>query len=347
MGNIITAAQAALALIEPAREAFDSVLADKSISFEREAGFAVQVITASDFAFKVARQNPQSVINAVTNIAAIGISLNPARKQAYLVPRDGKICLDISYMGLSDLAIASGSVRWVQAGIVRGSDNFRLSGYDKPPVHEYDPFAADRGDIRGVYVVVKTLDGDYLTHAMRIDAVWDIRDRSSAWKAYAKDGRKCPWVTDEEEMVKKTCVKQASKYWPKVERLDRAISYLNNDGGEGLDFTAAPEVQEEPVKAPVMPQRRSAPARNEVTDVAPKPAQAQAPSSVAANTTKTPASTTSSELATEGERKWVQASLDRVGIALNDACGQCGVPNFSALTKDGFVALRTFIRGAR
>lgn len=345
MGNVITAAQAALNLIEPARDAFDSVLSDKSLSFEREAGFAVQVISGSDYAFKIARQNPQSVINAVTNVAAIGISLNPIKRQAYLVPRDGKICLDISYLGLADLAIGSGSIRWVQAGIVRGNDNFRLSGYDKPPVHEYDPFATDRGDIRGVYVVVKTLDGDYLTHAMRIDAVWDIRDRSSAWKGFVSKGTKCPWVTDEEEMVKKTCVKQASKYWPKVERLERAVHYLNTDGGEGLEFFDAPPAEEP--KAPVMPQRKSAPAHTGVTDVEPRQAKAQAPSSVAENTTEASLNTDSGELATEGERKWVQMNADRAGIDLKDACAQCGVKNFDVLTKTGFAALRAIIRSAR
>jgi hypothetical protein len=78
-------------------------------------------------------------------------------------------------------------------------------------------------------------DGDYLTHSMPISKVYDIRDRSEAWKAYKKDKSKtCPWVTDEEEMIKKTCVKQASKYWPKSPRLDAAIHHMNTDGGEGI-----------------------------------------------------------------------------------------------------------------
>ena len=100
------------------REQFSSALVDKSISFEAEARFAIQVLSSSDYAIKIARSNPQSVINSVTNVAAIGISLNPAKKEAYLVPRDGKICLDISYMGLMELAAASGSIRWAQAHLV-------------------------------------------------------------------------------------------------------------------------------------------------------------------------------------------------------------------------------------
>lgn len=222
--------------IHEARDAFSSVLTDRSINFEREAGFAIQILTSNDYAMGIAQSNRQSVINAVTNVAAIGISLNPAKKQAYLVPRDGRICLDISYMGLLDLAIGSGSIRWGQAELVYEQDAFALNGFDKPPKHERNPFAKDRGDVVGVYVVVKTHDGDYLTTTMTIDEVNGIRDRSSAWKAWISKKKSCPWVTDPGEMAKKTVIKRAYKLWPKTERLDKAIHYLNTDGDEGIQI---------------------------------------------------------------------------------------------------------------
>ena len=217
-----------------ARNQFANVLTDRSLNFEREAEFAIQVITSGEYATKIAVQNRQSVVNAITNIAAIGISLNPAKKQAYLVPRDGRICLDISYIGLMDLAMATGAIRWAQAELVYTADSFALNGFDKPPTHSYNPFATDRGDVVGVYVVVKTADGDYLTETMSIDDVNAIRDRSSAWKAWIKNQKSCPWVTDPGEMMKKTVVKRGYKYWPKTERLEQAIHHLNTDGGEGL-----------------------------------------------------------------------------------------------------------------
>lgn len=216
------------------RDSFASVLTDRSLNFEREAEFAIQTITANDYSMKLAVQNRQSVVNAVTNIAAIGISLNPAKKQAYLVPRDGKICLDISYIGLMDLAMNTGAIRWAQSELVYTNDNFALNGFDKPPTHSYNPFSKDRGEVIGVYVVVKTADGDYLTETMSLDEVNSIRDRSSAWKAWISKQKSCPWVTDWGEMAKKTCVKRAYKYWPKTERLEEAIHYLNTEGNEGL-----------------------------------------------------------------------------------------------------------------
>ena len=214
--------------------AFGQVASDKSINFRREAEFAIQVIGNSDYAIGIAIKNPQSVRDAVTNLAAIGLSLNPAKKQAYLVPRDGKICLDVSYVGLLELAIASGSVLWAKADVVREQDRFTLNGFDKPPTHEFNPFSTDRGAIVGAYVVVKTSTGDYLTDAMSSAEIHAIRDRSSAWKAWISKQKKCPWVTDESEMFKKTTVKRAYKMWPRTDRLDTAVQYLNTDGGEGL-----------------------------------------------------------------------------------------------------------------
>lgn len=222
------------------RGAFMASLADPCIKFEQEAGFAVQALQANDYLAGIAMQNRPSLVNAVTNTAAIGISLNPAKKQAYLVPRDGRVCLDISYMGLMDLAMATGAILWSQANVVREKDEFSLRGLDQKPHHVYSPFSTDRGDVVGVYVVVKTHHGDYLTHAMSIAEVRAIRDRSSAWKAWISKKKSCPWVTDEGEMAKKTCVKQAYKYWPKNARLEEAIHHMNMEGGEGLDFAARP-----------------------------------------------------------------------------------------------------------
>jgi len=219
--------------IHNAKTGFIAALLNKRINFDREAGFAIQALSKNDYILGVASRNRQSVVDAITNIAAIGISLNPAKKQAYLVPRKNEICLDISYIGLMDIAIESRSIKWGQCKIVRANDNFELNKLDELPTHQYKPFAEndERGDIVGVYVVVKTCDGDYLTHDMSIDKVFEIRSRSESFKKGSG-----PWVTDEEEMIKKTCVKQGYKYWPKTDQLDNAIHYLNTDGGEGIHF---------------------------------------------------------------------------------------------------------------
>lgn len=232
--NQVVPIEQAKAIILETRPAFQKVISDESIIFEKEAGFATQSLMNNSYLLDIAMGNRQSLIDAVTNIAAIGISLNPATKQAYLVPRDKKVCLDISYMGLIDLAVTSGSIKWAQASIVKQNDTFVLNGVDKAPTHQYNAFDTNRGDITGAYVVVKTQDDDYLTHTMPIADILSIRNRSVAYKAYLNKKVTCPWVTDFEEMAKKTVIKQASKLWPKNKRLDTAIHYMNTEADEGI-----------------------------------------------------------------------------------------------------------------
>lgn len=226
-------------LVNPLKAEFEQVCSEPSINFKRESEFAMQIFANNDYLAKIAISNPVSTRSAVMNVAGVGISLNPAQKLAYLVPRKGAICLDISYMGLMHIAQQSGAIKWCQSAIVRKNDQFRREGLDKPPVHIYNDFDTEeqRGDIVGAYVVIKADDGDYLTHTMRIDAIYAIRDRSEAWKKYKQDSsKKCPWVTDEEQMILKTVVKQAAKYWPRRERLDAAIDHVNTEGQEGINF---------------------------------------------------------------------------------------------------------------
>jgi recombination protein RecT len=220
------------------RDTFQARLTNSSLNFEVEAGFAVQQMEGNDYLLSIAMGNRQSVINAVTNVAAIGISLNPARKQAYLVPRDKKVCLDISYIGLVDLATQSGSIVWAKSELVYTADNFQMGEPGTMPKHQFNPFAKDRGEVIGAYVVAKTPGGEYLCDAMGIDDINSIRDRSSAWKAWIKDKRSCPWVTDPGEMSKKTVIKRASKLWPKNERLNMAIQHLNVELDEGIEFSS-------------------------------------------------------------------------------------------------------------
>ncbi|EGT3575759.1 recombinase RecT [Klebsiella oxytoca] len=227
-------------LVNPLKAEFEQVCSEPSINFRRESEFAMQIFANNDYLAKVAIGNPVSTRSAVMNVAGIGVSLNPAQKLAYLVPRKGAICLDISYMGLMHIAQQSGAIKWCQSAIVRKNDQFHREGLDKPPVHIYNDFdtAEQRGDIVGAYVVIKSDDGDYLTHTMRIADIYAIRDRSEAWKAYKNKGTSCPWVTDEEQMILKTVVKQAAKYWPRRERLDAAIDHVNTESEEGINFAA-------------------------------------------------------------------------------------------------------------
>ena len=102
--------------VEP--ECVQLVQVHNAVSIPAEMNYAIQLLNANSFCAGIAVKNPVSVQNALRNASAIGISLNPANKHAYLVPRSGSICLDISYMGLMHLAQSTGSIEWGQAKLV-------------------------------------------------------------------------------------------------------------------------------------------------------------------------------------------------------------------------------------
>ncbi|HDT6101154.1 TPA: recombinase RecT [Yersinia enterocolitica] len=221
---------------------FSSALTDQGVTWAKESQFAVQLFQRNEYLTKTAIANPASAQNAIINVAAIGITLNPASKLAYLVPRDGMVCLDISYMGLLHLAQATGAIKWGQCKLVYSNDTYESNGLDSAPTHKYSTFG-DRGTVVGGYCTIKTPDGDYLTEEMSLAEI-----KATEATSKAKNG---PWKNFWEEMARKTIVKRASKYWPRRERLDAAIDYVNTEGGEGNNFDNAksPERDVTPITA--------------------------------------------------------------------------------------------------
>ncbi|QHJ79598.1 MAG: hypothetical protein [Caudoviricetes sp.] len=208
---------------------FTGALSTEVVSWQKESQFAIQYFQKNDYLAKTALANPISAQNAIINVAAIGISLNPASKLAYLVPRDGMVCLDISYMGLMHIAMESGVILWGQAKLVHANDTYESNGLDKAPTHKYNAFG-ERGAIVGVYCTIKTPGGDYLTEEMSLADVEAVRKTSKA--GFSEKG---PWVNHWNEMARKTVVKRASKYWPKANRLDQAIHVLNEEEGVWIE----------------------------------------------------------------------------------------------------------------
>jgi len=215
---------------------FTGAATDQSVTWAKESQFAIQAFQKNDFLAKTAMANPTSAQNAIINVAAIGITLNPAAKLAYLVPRDGGVHLDISYMGLLHLAQVSGAIQWGQCKLVHANDTYESNGLDKAPTHKYNAFG-ERGPVVGGYCTVKTQQGDYLTDEMSLAEIKQVENTSKA-----KNG---PWKNWWEEMARKTIVKRAAKYWPRVERVDNAIHHLNDDEGIEMEPVMAHKTEAE------------------------------------------------------------------------------------------------------
>lgn len=197
---------------------------EKLVIWKAESQFALQAITKST---QLQQCNPNTVQNAIINVAAVGLTLNPADAYAYLVPRKGECTLVISFKGLIKVATDAGGISWVKAEIVKENDTFTYRGISEPPEHiVHTPFnQTERGKTIGTFCVAKTKDGDYLVDLIDIDEINKIKACAST---------QVVWNQWPEEMAKKSVIKRASKQWPRTaesSRLHKAVDVINETEG--------------------------------------------------------------------------------------------------------------------
>jgi len=159
--------------------------------------------------------SPQSLIAAVMQSAQLGLEPDGVLGQAYLVPYKTTCQLIPGYKGLLKLARQSGELSTIQAHAVRENDHFEF-GYGLDPFLRHIPSLDDPGDIMAFYAVARLKDGGYQFEVMSKKDVDGIRARSMA----AASG---PWVSDYEEMGKKTVIRRLSKMLPASVELARAV----------------------------------------------------------------------------------------------------------------------------
>jgi recombination protein RecT len=148
----------------------------------------------------VASCDQRSIVQACLQATLHGLDIG-ILGSCYLVPFKGRAQLIIGYQGLLDLARRAGSLSAVTVECVRENDQYARD--EKTFRHQWDPFE-ERGEIKGFYAILDLKDGSQQIETMSKAQVDSIRARSRA-------SDKGPWVTDYEEMGKKTVLRRALK----------------------------------------------------------------------------------------------------------------------------------------
>jgi recombination protein RecT len=214
-------------LVFTAQKQFE-VSNEYKMNFNREAGFAIQILTNNPFLMKC---DPNSVKDSIVNVALTGITLNPALKYAYLVPRkvkgDLKCILDISYMGMIKILTDAGAVKNVDAGVIYSNDKYDFRrGSD--PYFKHQPALSGRGEKIGAYAIAFLRDGGFQFEILGKEEIEKIRATSESYKN--EEGRKySPWETWEDEMWKKSALKRLFKLLPKTNFSDQLIAAISHD----------------------------------------------------------------------------------------------------------------------
>lgn len=180
---------------------------------------------------KLAQCNQTSFLGAIMQCAALGLEPGGALGHAYLLPFDKRqknaqgrwetvdteVQLIVGYRGMIDLARRSGQIQSLEARAVYAKDEFHVElGLDSTIVHKPAWDEVDRGPLVFAYAVAKLKDGGVQFDVMSRAEIEKIRARSKA-----KDSG--PWVTDFDEMAKKTVVRRLFKYLPVSIEIQRAV----------------------------------------------------------------------------------------------------------------------------
>lgn len=199
----------------------------------KEISFALQIINGNP---KLAETTNESKLQSVMNVANIGLSLNPALKEAYLLPRwdyrtkTTLCCLEPSYQGLIKLLTDTGSVKSVEAQLVREGELFECELGTSPKIKHQKNFGSGKNSIVGVYAVAILHDGRKQVEMMDKSELDEIKSMSESFKAFT-DGKikDCVWVQHEGEMCRKTVLRRITKYLPKTDQWDKVATAIQLD----------------------------------------------------------------------------------------------------------------------
>lgn len=199
---------------------------------------------------------PMSLLAAIMGCAILGLEPEPFLGQAYLVPfwnsklNSYEAQLIPGYRGYIALARRTGEVQSVSVQIVHEHDAFMLR-FGLNETLDHTPGDEDeRGEAKGAYVIFKYKDGSHSFDYMSKNDINKIMDRT---KSRDRSGNIVgPWITDWDEMAKKTVIRRHVKVVPLSVEIVKAASMEDAAmaGQSQVDFVfpdALPEVDPEEI----------------------------------------------------------------------------------------------------
>jgi len=183
---------------------FQSINPEKAKS---ELGFAMQIFQQNTYLQKC---DPQSILNAVVNVARTSITLNPVMRLAYLIPRKNKCVLEFSYMGLVAMLRDNGCIKSISAHIVYEDEEFDYDvAYNtikhKPNFAKTEKEHNSR-EMVGCYSRATLPNGEIVFEFMPMWEIDKIRSMSEG-----SGSKFSAWNTWRDEMIKKSVIKRHFK----------------------------------------------------------------------------------------------------------------------------------------
>ena len=185
------------------------------MSAERMARIAMTALTRTP---KLAECTQASFFKCLLDLSSWG--LEPDGRHAHLIPYGNECTLILDFKGIVALAYRSGFVKNIHSDAVRLGDAFVYSlgkvTSHTPWAYRVDDKPKECGEVIAAYCIVEMKDGATHCEVMTQAEVESIRSRSKA-------GRSGPWVTDWDQMARKTVFRRASKWLPLSAEIQEAF----------------------------------------------------------------------------------------------------------------------------
>lgn len=208
----------------------------------------VQVMLAMHFEDSKLRQCDRGTILAcVLKAASFGFELEKSMQEAFLIPRwnkkagptdaNGKpmgayeCTLMIGYQGIRKLAMESDKVGLIETFAVHENDylEYERSNAGIHFLHRPKLFT-DRGPAIGFVSCAQMTNGMISYEFMSIEQVDHVMHKSETFKWLKPDEKPSgPWITDYDEMARKTILKRHCKSLPRSLKLANAIDEDNDE----------------------------------------------------------------------------------------------------------------------
>lgn len=192
----------------------------KHLTPERFLRVAITALTKTP---KLAQCDQASFFSALLTLSQYG--LEPDGRCAHLIPYGTTCQLILDYKGIVELVMRTGLVSKLHADVVCEHDEFEYN-VGQIVAHKID-LRKDRGAMFAAYATCQFKDGSTSAAVMSKQEIDAIKDRSKA-------GRSGPWVTDYNEMAKKTAFRRLSKWLP----LSSEVRDLMAKDDDVIDVTA-------------------------------------------------------------------------------------------------------------
>lgn len=216
-------------LLAAHREEFAKVL-PKHLTVERLFSVAVSCIARTPTLMQC---TTESLLRCIKQAAELGLEPGGPLGHAYLVPFKDVCTLVVGYRGKIQLARnATSGLSQIEAHVVHAKDRFEYVLGMHPKLEHAPSLDASPGAPIAAYCVARLKDGGIHVEVMTWAEIQRVRARS-------RSGQNGPWVTDEEEMAKKTVVNRASKWLPADETQSREAEIEAESEG-WLDRQQAP-----------------------------------------------------------------------------------------------------------